>query len=388
MKKKRLVILGSTGSIGASALRVVEALPERFEVIGLATCRNIEHALAQAATFGATLLAVADEAAAARAKTIAPAGLKILTGADGLDELAAWDEADLVLAATVGLSGLRPVLAAARAGTDIALATKEALVAAGHLVTRECAAGGARLLPVDSEHSAVFQCLAGRGSLGVRRIILTASGGPFARKPAIDFDKVTVSDALKHPRWNMGRKVTIDSATMMNKGLELIEAHWLFGLPFERLDVVIHPESIIHSMVTFVDGCVLAQLSNSDMRYAIQYAFTYPERVDGGLPELDLAGLGRLHFERPDEARFPCLGLARAAARAGGTLPVALNAANEVAVERFLAGELAFSGICQTVEKVLERQELLPEPDLELVFKTDSLARRYAGEIIEQLKRR
>jgi 1-deoxy-D-xylulose-5-phosphate reductoisomerase len=388
MNRKRLVILGSTGSIGLSALRVVEALADRFQVIGLATRRNADLVLAQAAACGAARVAVADEDAAAAARAAAPAGVTVLAGAGGLEELAAWEEADLVLAATVGLSGLRPVLAAVRAGTDVALATKEVLVAAGHLVTRACAESGARLLPVDSEHSAVFQCLAGRPAAGVRRIILTASGGPFVHKPDLDFDKVTVAEALRHPRWNMGRKVTVDSATMMNKGLELIEAHWLFGVPFEKLEVLVHPESIVHSLVAFADGCVLAQLSPSDMRYAIQHALTFPDRVDGGLPPLDLAGLGRLHFEQPNEARFPCLGLARAAACAGGTLPVALNAANEVAVERFLAGGLAFSGIWRTVEKVLERQAPQPDPDWNLVLETDARARRDAAHIIEQMARR
>lgn len=387
MSKKRLIILGSTGSIGLNALRVVQALPDRFEVIGLATRQNVEMVLAQAMEFGATRIAVADENAATAARSKAPAGVTVLSGESGLEELAAWDAADLVLAATVGLSGLRPVLAAIRSGTDVALATKEVLVAAGHLVTRACAAHNTRLLPVDSEHSAVFQCLADRPSTNVSSIILTASGGPFIHKPSIDFNRVTVAEALKHPRWNMGRKVTVDSATMMNKGLELIEAHWLFNVPFKQLEVLIHPESIVHSMVAFVDGCMFAQLSHSDMRYAIQYALTHPERVDGGLPTLDLAKLGCLRFEKPDESRFPCLGMARAAAMAGGTLPVALNAANEVAVENFLAGKLSFSGIWRTVEKVLERQNQQPDPDWDLVLATDAQARREATEIIEQYSR-
>lgn len=348
---KNIVILGSTGSIGKSALRVVATFPDRFRIIGLAAQTKVERLLEQARLFSVERVAVVNLESARRATQLAPAGLTVLSGPEGLEELAAQESADIVLVAVVGMAGLSPVLAALRQGTDVALATKEVLVAAGYKVIAASRASGARILPVDSEHSAIFQCLGGQGADRVRRLMLTASGGPFAHNPRLDLEKVTVVEALKHPRWNMGRKVTVDSATMMNKGLEIIEAHWLFGVPFDRIEVVIHPESIVHSMVEFQDGNVLAQLSVSDMRFAIQLALTWPERLDGGLPTLDLARLGTLHFSAPDEARFPCLSLARAAARVGGTMPVILNAANEVAVQEFLNNKLSFPGIWRTVEQ-------------------------------------
>lgn len=379
---KNLVILGSTGSIGESALRVVSAFPDRFRIIGLAAQTKAERLLEQARLFSVERVAVADLESARRAAHLAPAGLTVLSGPEGLDELAALTSADIVLVAVVGMAGLSPVLAALRQGTDVALATKEVLVAAGHKVIAASRASGARILPVDSEHSAIFQCLNGQGADRVRRIMLTASGGPFAHNPRIDLEKVTVAEALKHPRWNMGRKVTVDSATMMNKGLEIIEAHWLFGVPLDRIEVVIHPESIVHSMIEFQDGNVLAQLSVSDMRFAIQLALTWPERLDGGLPALDLARLGTLHFAAPDEARFPCLPLARAAARAGGTMPVILNAANEVAVQEFLNNKLSFPGIWRTVEQVLERHTALADPDLPDILAADRWARAEAGRLI------
>ncbi len=375
---KKLVILGSTGSIGESALRVAEAFPSRFRIIGLAVHCRFERALEQARQFHVQRIAVADPESARRCAEQAPPDVKVLSGPAGVEELAAWEEADTVLAAIVGMAGLRPVLAALYRGTDVALATKEALVVAGPIILAACAKTGARLLPVDSEHCAVFQCLDSRPAGQVRRLILTASGGPFVNKPNIDFDKVTVAEALKHPRWNMGRKISVDSATMMNKGLELMEAHWLFRIDLDRIDTLIHPESIVHSLVEFIDGSMLAQLSVSDMRFAIQYALAYPERMDGGLPALDLAALGGLHFTRPDEQRFPCLTLARAAARAGGTMPAVLNAANEVAVQEFLNGRLAFAGIWRLVEQVIGRHTPTTEPDLEAVFQADQWARREA----------
>lgn len=383
---KNIVILGSTGSIGESALRVVAALPDRFRIVGLAAQTKVERLLEQARLFSVARVAVGDRAAARRATQLAPAGLTVLAGPEGLEELAAQDDADIVLVAVVGMAGLSPVLAALRQGTCVALATKEVLVAAGQKVIAASRASGARILPVDSEHSAIFQCLDGQGADRVRRLMLTASGGPFAHNPRLDLEKVTVAEALKHPRWNMGRKVTVDSATMMNKGLEIIEAHWLFGVPFDRIEVVIHPESIVHSMVEFQDGNVLAQLSVSDMRFAIQLALTWPERLDGGLPALDLARLGTLHFSAPDDARFPCLGLARAAARVGGTMPVILNAANEVAVQEFLNGQLPFPGIWRTVEQVLARHTALADPDLPDILEADRWARAEAGRLIQEQK--
>jgi len=387
---KKVVILGSTGSIGESALKVAEALPSRLQIVGLSTNRNVRRLMEQAEHFGVATVGVADPEAARSCAAGAPAGMRVLAGESALESLAALDDADIVLCSVAGVSGLKPVLSAVNHGTDVALATKEVLVSAGAIVADACGRSGAKLLPVDSEHSAIFQCLAGRaageaaapgpGEAGpeVKRIILTASGGPFTSRPEIDLETVTLEQALDHPRWSMGRKVTVDSATLMNKGLETMEAHWLFGVPFDKIDVLIHPESIVHSMVEFVDGNVMAQLSVPDMRFAIQYALTYPERVSGGLPGLDLAGAKALHFMEPDEARFPCLRLARCAARRGGSLPAALNAANEVAVQKFIEKELRFADIWRVVEYVVRKHQVIDEPTLAQVFEADAWARRAA----------
>ncbi len=376
--KKKVVILGSTGSIGENALKVAAALPDRLQVIGLASRTSYPRLLEQAAQFKVKRLAVADPAAAEACRAAAPRSVSVSGGDDGVEALAALEEADIVLCALVGMAGLRSVIAALRQGTDVALATKEVLVAAGGLVMDTAAKHGARLLPVDSEHSAIFQCLEGRDPASVRRLVLTASGGPFAGRHDVDFDKVTAAEALKHPRWNMGRKVSVDSATLMNKGLEVIEAHWLFGVPFDRIDVVIHPESIVHSLVEFNDGSLLAQLSQPDMRFAIQYALTGPARLDTGLPALDLARLGALHFRAPDPIRFPGLGLARRAALTGGTAPAVMNAANEVAVARFLTGGLSFAGIWHTVEAVLSAHTPHPRPTLDQLMAADLWSRAEA----------
>lgn len=377
---RNLVILGSTGSIGRSALRVVQALPGRFRVLGLAVNRQDGEVLQQAREFQAPCVAVADPAAARRAAAAAPAGVRVLAGPEGLLELVAQPGVDLVLAAIVGMAGLPPVLRALELGVDVALATKETLVVAGAQVMAARLKSGARLLPVDSEHSAIFQCLEGRPANHVRKLILTASGGPFAAQPELDLNTVTVAAALRHPRWKMGRKVTVDSATMMNKGLEVIEARWLFDMDLERIEVMLHPESIVHSMVELTDGSLLAQLSVSDMRFAIQYALTWPQRLDGQLPPLDLARLGALHFSLPDMQRFPCLALARAAARAGGTMPAVLNAANEVAVEEFLADRLSFAGIWRVVEQTMAAHQMQNNPDLAAIMHADNWARRAARE--------
>jgi 1-deoxy-D-xylulose-5-phosphate reductoisomerase len=376
--KKKIIILGSTGSIGENALRVVAALPSQLKVIGMASRTNTARLLAQASEFKVRQLAVADPLDAEAAKGLLPRGTTLHSGPEGVEALAARKDADIVLCALVGMAGLKPVLAALRQGTDVAIATKEVLVAAGQMVMDCATRHKARLLPVDSEHSAIFQCLEGKPPSSIRRLILTASGGPFANRNDLDFDTVTAAQALKHPRWNMGRKVTVDSATLMNKGLEIMEAHWLFGIPYDRIDVVIHPESIVHSLVEFVDGSVLAQLSPPDMRFAIQHALTWPERMDGGLPKLDLAALGSLHFSPPDPLRFPCLGLARRAAITGGTMPCVLNAANEIAVEEFLAGAIPFSGIWHTVEAVMNRHTSFAKPNLEQIHKADHWARQEA----------
>jgi len=396
---KRVVILGSTGSIGLSALRVAEALPSRVRVVGLAANRDYRRVLRQAARFGVRHVAVADPAAARRCAAEAGRGLRVYAGPEGMAELAALSGADVVLCAVVGMAGLKPVLAAIAAGADVALATKEVLVAAGRIVADACARRGVRILPVDSEHSAVLQCLNGhartaaeteptparprrRGAVGatgdIRRILLTASGGPFGALPKVNLHNVTVQETLKHPRWNMGRKVTVDSATLMNKGLEIMEAHWLFGVPLDRIGVVVHPESIVHSMVEFADGSLLAQLSVPDMRFAIQYALTYPVRLDGGLPALHLPAWGALHFSEPDERRFPCLSLAREAARQGGTLPAVLNAANEVAVRKYLDEQIRFPGIWRIVGRVMEKHRRVRDPGLEDVLAADAWARAAA----------
>ena len=386
---KNVVILGSTGSIGENTLRVIEGLPEAFRVVGLAAAKNGRRLLEQAVNFGAIHVAVSDPAEAKRCRALAPAGMKVHAGDRGVEEVAGLADADIVVCAVVGMAGLRPVMAALRRGTDVALATKEVLVVAGSIVSAACRRHWAKMLPIDSEQSAIFQCLTGcwstrrgmwsaRSGQAVKRLILTASGGPFAHRKDLDFDRVTVEQALAHPNWNMGKKVTVDSATMMNKGLEVMEAHWLFNVPIPRIDVLVHRESIVHSLVEFVDGNLVAQLSIPDMRFAIQYALTYPRRLDGRLPVLDLARAGALNFAEPDLMRFPCLGLAKLAGERGGTLPAVLNAANEVAVERFLAGQMMFSGIWHLVEAVMERHEVVDEPSLDVIMEADAWARRMA----------
>ncbi len=376
--KRRLVILGCTGSIGENALRVAEALPEALEVVGLAVRNSWHRALETAVRLKVRHLAVENPEAARQCAAAAPAGIRVLSGPEGLEELAALESADLVLCAVVGMAGFRPVLAAAECGKTVALATKEVLVGGGEVVTATCRRTGAKLLPVDSEHSAIFQCLNGSPSAEVRKLILTASGGPFAFRPEVDFETVTREEALNHPRWRMGRKVTIDSATLMNKGLELIEARWLFDMPLERMDVVLHPESLVHSLVEFVDGSMLAQLGPTDMRFAIQYALTWPKRLDGGLKPLELGKLGALHFHEPDAARFPCLRLAREAGRLGGTLPAVMNAANEVAVNLFLEKHIRFAAIWAIIETVMDRHANKKGPALGDILEADGWARREA----------
>lgn len=396
---KSLVILGSTGSIGENTLRVVAMLPDQLQVVGLTTRGQVGRLIEQARQFNVRLVAVADPAKVAEARALAGPGIRVLSGEEGVAEVAAFATADTVVCGLVGMSGLKPVLAAIAARHDVALATKEVLVAAGELVMAARKHQGVRILPVDSEHSALFQCLqsgvhtavcvrdaaapaASFIETHVRRLLLTASGGPFACQPQLDFEKVSLSEALAHPRWSMGRKVTIDSATMMNKGLEIMEAHWLFGVPIDRIGVVVHPESIVHSLVEFVDGVMLAQVAPADMRFAIQYALTWPERVASSLPCLELSALAQLHFNAPDEKRFPCLSLARAAAVAGGTCPAVLNAANEVAVAAFIEGRITFAGIWRTVEEVLAKHTPSVINRLDEVLAADAWARRTACDFI------
>ncbi|MFO7936113.1 MAG: 1-deoxy-D-xylulose-5-phosphate reductoisomerase [Kiritimatiellia bacterium] len=397
---KSIVILGSTGSIGESALKVVKALPESFRIVGLAANTNSERILEQASESGVSRIALCDcDAADAARAASAGQGMEVLCGESGVAELAASPGADIVICSLVGLAGLRPVVAAIRAGHDVALATKEVLVAAGRLVMDLAAEHHVNILPVDSEHSALFQCMQARDiSLAcikrgvdsegftekspVSRLVLTASGGPFSQKPDIDFDKVSIKDALNHPRWSMGPKVTIDSATMMNKGFEILEARWLFNVPVDQIDVVVHPESIVHSMVSFVDGSTLAQLSDPDMRLAIQYALSWPQRYSSELPLTDMVALGKLTFSHPDEARFPCLRLIREAADAGGTVPAVVNAADEVGVAAFLDGRIAFSGIWPLIENVMKAHDVQVCDSMETVFKVDAWARAKAEELL------
>lgn len=380
---RNLLILGSTGSIGQNTLRVARSLPEHFKISGLAAYAQDTAILQQAQEFKVPRIALAEPAAAQRAKAGAPPELEVLEGSQGLLQLIEKSEADLVLLAVVGMAGLPLVLRALELGMDVALATKEALVVAGRQVMEAAKKAKARILPVDSEHSAIFQCLEGRSATHLRKLILTASGGPFYNQLEQDLNNVTVADALNHPRWSMGRKISVDSATMMNKGLEIMEARWLFDVELEQIEVMLHPESVIHSMVEFQDGSLMAQLSPTDMRYAIQYALTWPQRLNTQLPPLDLAEIGTLHFSRPDTKRFPCLTLARDAAQAGGTMPTVLNAANEVAVEAFLAKRLPFAGIWRVVEQTMLKHQTLSCPSLEEILMIDNWARQTAWTLVK-----
>jgi 1-deoxy-D-xylulose-5-phosphate reductoisomerase len=378
--RKRVVILGSTGSIGESALKVARDLRDRMEVVGLAAGRSADALLKQAHEFRPRAVALYDTTELESVRSQLPSGTACHGGAEGLIELATLAEADMVLVSIVGTAGLAPALAAIRAGKELAVASKEILVMAGEEVTREAAKHKVPILPVDSEHNAIFQCLVGEPSRHVRRLILTASGGPFRQTPAADLARVTPAQALKHPTWNMGRKITIDSATLFNKGLEMIEARWLFGVPMDQVDVVVHPQSIVHSLVEFVDGSQLAQLSHSDMCFPIQYAVTYPDRLPNRLKPLDLAQVGSLHFEAPDPQRFPALRLAREAGTRGGTLPAVLNAANEIAVPAFLDGKILFPAIWETVEAVMQAHANVEHPSLDQIIQADAWARAAAQE--------
>jgi len=385
-RKRRVVLLGSTGSIGASTLKVARELPDHIEIVGLAAGSNVAALAAQARETGVRHVAIHDASKAAELRALLPENVTLHTGPEGLDELAVLTEADIVLVAIVGTAGLHPALAAIEAGKDLAIASKEILVMAGEVITAAAARKGVKLLPVDSEHNAIFQCLDGHlgGADEVSRLVLTASGGPFRNLQADQLAHVTPEQALNHPTWDMGPKITIDSATLFNKGLEMIEARWLFGIGMERIDVVIHPQSIIHSMVEFTDGSVLAQMSRTDMCFPIQYALTWPERVKGGLQPLDFPALAKLEFEAPREADFPALALARKAGLTGGTLPATFNAANEVAVDAFRAGKLSFPGIWQCVAAVMDAHEVQASSTLEAVVAADQWARQHAAAFCEQ----
>jgi 1-deoxy-D-xylulose-5-phosphate reductoisomerase len=382
MARQKILILGSTGSIGVSTLDVVAALGERFEVAGLSAGRNAERLREQVRALRPRHVALLD---AALARSLARdrdfAGVEIHVGAEGLLEMIRALDVDICVNGLLGAAGLVPTLEALGHCRRLALANKETLVTAGALVMDAAAARGVEIIPIDSEHSALHQCLAGRRSSGVARILLTASGGPFRSLDAAALARVTVEEALRHPTWRMGEKITIDSATLFNKGLEVIEAHWLFGLPGASLEVVIHPESIVHSLVEFVDRSVIAQLSVPDMRMPIQYALTYPERAPAEWPRLDLARVGALHFEPPDPTRFPCLRLAYEALADGGTMPAVLNAANEVAVAGFLGEAIPFGRIPALIETTMLRHETNRSPDLDAILEAD----RWARETVESL---
>ena len=382
---KRLAILGCTGSIGQSAIDVVRAHPTRLCVVALAGGENVDRLAGQVEDHRPDVVAMRTGEAAARLRSLCP-GVRVETGESGLLAVATHPDADIVICASSGTAALDAVLAAIEAGKTIALANKEVLVMAGELVMAAARRRGVAILPVDSEHNAIHQCLHGRRPEEVRRLILTASGGPFRGWSADALDAVDPGRALQHPTWQMGRKITIDSATLMNKGLEVIEARWLFDVEADRIDVLVHPQSIVHSMVELNDGSVIAQLGVTDMRLPIQYACSYPERWDAALPSLDLVRAGRLDFCAPDHDRFPCLGLAYRALRAGGTMPTVLNAANEVAVEAFLAEKLGFTGIPQVIARTLDEHEPETLTSLETLRRADLWARDRAALAISGLE--
>ena len=379
---KRIAILGSTGSIGQSALAVIDAHADRLSVVGLAAGENAERLAAQVARYRPKTVAMASGAALDRLRRLGAGGATLAgSGREGLVAVATAPDVDLVLCASSGTEALEAVLAAIEHRKTIALANKEVLVMAGGLVTEAARRHGVTILPVDSEHNAIHQCLHGRDVSEIRRLILTASGGPFRGRSASELVDVSAEEALRHPTWRMGRKITIDSATLMNKGLEVIEAHWLFGVRADQIDVVIHPQSVVHSMVELTDGSLIAQLGVTDMRLPIQYAFSYPERWAAPLPPLDLVRAGRLDFDVPDTGAFPCLRLAYRALDAARSLPVVLNAANEVAVARFLEGRIGFPSIAQIIERTMDAHVPAEVASLAAVRAVDQWAREYAQEI-------
>jgi 1-deoxy-D-xylulose-5-phosphate reductoisomerase len=398
MNRKRVVILGATGSIGESALKVARDIPERMEIVGLAAKSNAQKLAAAANEVRPGSVCLVDETQIDALRKALDYEPRIFCGEVGLLEIACLTNVDMVLVAIVGTGGLRPALGAIKAGKDLAVASKEILVMAGEIVMREALGKNVHVLPVDSEHNAIFQCLeAARlraerdggvaSSSDVRRILLTASGGPFRKTPRAEFDSITPEQALKHPTWNMGPKITIDSATLFNKGLEMIEAHWLFGVEMKRVEVVIHPQSIVHSMVEFTDGSTLAQLSYSNMCFPIQYAVTWPDRVPNSLPPLDFSKLSKLEFSTPRYDDFPALNLARRAGEIGGTLPAVMNAANEIAVAAFLDRNVQFPEIWGIVEDVMKRHTPVAHPDLNAILGADQWARAQAQGCLQSAKR-
>jgi 1-deoxy-D-xylulose-5-phosphate reductoisomerase len=376
---KNVVLLGSTGSIGTSTIKVAEDLPDRIRLVGLGAGNNVDLLFEQTVKHRPEAISIIDPAKAEELRKKLGAAADVSSGTDGLIKLATMPGADIVLIAIVGTAGLRPALAAIRAGTDIAVASKEILVMAGEIVMSEARKHGVRVLAVDSEHSAIFQCLDGKPPGSVRKLWLTASGGPFRTTPKEEFPNITVERALKHPSWVMGRKITIDSATLFNKGLEMIEARWLFDIEMARVSVVVHPQSVVHSMVEFVDGSMLAQLSTPDMCLPIQYALTYPDRAASDRVQTSLAKLGSLTFEEPDPERFPALQLARKAGEIGGTLPAVLNAANEVAVDAFVNRRINFPQISECVRNTMDKHKVVSHPTLDQILEADAWARHEAA---------
>lgn len=383
--KKKIAILGSTGSVGTSCLDICRQHPDRFEVVSLAAGRNTDVLVAQIREFKPGLVSVLDEKSAALIRSRVPANIRVVSGVEGAVEVATIPEAGLVISAIVGAAGLLPTMRAIEAGKTIALANKESMVVAGSLMSGLARRHEVKILPVDSEHSAIFQCLNGEHRDDVQKLVLTASGGPFLNLPAEDFRHITKAQALKHPNWDMGAKITIDSATMMNKGLEVIEAHYLFDVPVEKIDVNIHPQSVIHSMVEFVDGSVMAQLGEPDMRGPIAYALSYPRRITTGAKRLNLPDRQSLTFFRPDFVKFPCLKLAFEVARLGQSLAPVLNAANEIAVAEFLNDRIHFTAIPKVVEKTLESHQVFPLQSIGDVLEADRWARQKALEMTKQI---
>ena len=377
MRKRRVILLGATGSIGASAIKVAESMPDRMEILGMAAHSSAQKLAEAANRSRPQAICLVDPASLGELRSALCYNPKIFSGEEGLIELSKMSGADIVLVAIIGTGGLRPALAAIEHGRDLAIASKEILVMAGEIVTERARKKGVAILPVDSEHNAIFQCLDGKRAEEVHNLILTASGGPFRRLPTERLEHVSKSDALRHPTWKMGQKITIDSATLFNKGLEMIEARWLFNVPINRVQVVVHPQSIIHSMVEFVDGSILAQLSHSDMCFPIQYAITWPDRVPTNLKPLRLAEIGKLEFEEPRYDAFPALTLARQAGEVGGLLPAVLNAANEVAVQAFLDDRIPFGEISRLVRTAMGRQTNLASPSLDDILRADNEAREF-----------
>jgi 1-deoxy-D-xylulose-5-phosphate reductoisomerase len=383
---KRITILGSTGSIGRNALEIVSNYRNRFKVVALTAGKNIDLVEEQIKSFSPEVVAVADEAAARELqRRMGRHAPSILSGHEGVAEAASYKGSEFVLSAIIGAAGLIPTISAIRSGKTIGLANKEALVIAGRIVTEEANKSGVKILPVDSEHSAVFQCIEGHRNSEIRRIILTASGGPFAGKDASELNDMKPEDALRHPNWQMGKKITIDSATLMNKGFEMIEAHYLFDVPPGKIDVLIHPQSIVHSIVEFPDKSYIAQMSMPDMKGPIAYALSYPERLENVMQGLDLGGIDSLVFKKPDNKSFPCLSYAYMAMESRGTMPSVLNAANEVAVDAFLKGMIRFTEIPLVIRETMGKHEVLADTDLAVILEADNWARKKAEEIIEEI---